>query len=312
MKYIIIVSLFTVSYCTAQLPKYYVYLVKGNAELFKAGAKPSAIKQNVFVFNDNTISLKKNSEITLVDNDGKFVVLHTPGNYKTRDIANKNRPKMPDDVSIKYLKLLWNELLNPEFDYAKFKQKNIAGVYGGVDRSLAGSICKNLIFPVDGLKTSEESIHFKWHHTSSSSTYSFIIYNEDKKDVVNLPVRDTQTTISIPLSLSSKPGKYYWLVKGEKPGCEDEVPLYFEIITKQDEDKITSSFKAQNSLDVSDQLRAINKMEKDSLILAAIKSYQAIVKANPANDALFKSYEIFLLKYGFEEEAKGLWRERGK
>ena len=304
MKSVLLILFISLNDCQAQLPKYYVYLVHGDAELLKAGAKPVTVKQNIFVFTGNTLSLNKNAEVTLVDNDGKFIVLHIPGNYKIRDIANNNRTKKPDDVTLKYLKLLWNELLNPELDYAKFKQKNIAGVYGGVDRSLPGSTCKNLIFPVNGLKTAEKSLHFRWRQTSGSSTYRFIIYNDSKAEVVNLPVRDTQTIVN---SVSSMPGKYYWLVKGEPPGCENEVPVYFKIISMQEEEKITAAFWALKSDDVSGQLRIINKMERDSLILAAINAYQSGVNANPSNVALFKSYELFLLKYGFEEEAYRLW-----
>ena len=90
------------------------------------------------------------------------------------------------------------------------------------------------------------------------------------------------------------------------------MPIYFEVITKQDEEKIASSFKPQNTEDLSDQLHAIYKMEKDSLILAALKAYKQTVEANPANNVLFKSYEIFLLKYGFEEEAYVLWKKHQK
>ena len=307
MKKLLFILLLPVHYCQAQLPRYFVYLVKGEAMISKQGTKPVVVQQNALVYKDNLITLKKNAEVTLADNEGRFLVLHSAGSYITTDIEKRNPFKKPDPVTIKYLKLLWNELLNPEVDYVKFKQNNIAGVYGGVERGVTGSECQNLIFPVNGVKMADESVHFKWHQTSSTHTYNFIIYDNERKEVVNLPVKDTQVNLSIAHSLSSIPAKYYWLVKGEKPGCEDEVPLMFEIITRQDIDKIASSFKPLQAKDISNQLRAINTMEKNSLILTAIESYSQTVEANASNLTLFKSYELFLLKYGLEDEAKKLW-----
>ncbi|MEI9807938.1 MAG: hypothetical protein WDO16_08745 [Bacteroidota bacterium] len=56
------------------------------------------------------------------------------------------------------------------------------------------------------------------------------------------------------------------------------------------------------------QLQQIDKLEKNAFIHAASARYSSLVKANPGNKALLKSYILFLLKYGFDEEAKAAWK----
>ena len=124
-----------------------------------------------------------------------------------------------------------------------------------------------------------------------------------------MPVKDTQKTLNLIQSLHSVTGNYYWLVKGENPGCEDEVPVYFELMTHENEQKLISSLLPGNANeDLPGQLQAIDKLEKNAMIPAASKYYSSLVNANPGNEALLKSYVLFLLKYGFDEEAVKEWK----
>lgn len=307
MKSLIILLLFaTPSYCHGQLPDYYVFLIKGNANVISSGGKPVPLKQNGFIYTSDAIDLKTGAEVTLSDKELRFFVLRSPGIYKTKDIAKTKSDHAPG-VTKTYLMLVWNELLNPNHDFTKFTNENIAGVYGGVSR---GDLCNNLIFPVAGIITSSDSLHFKWHQTSATAKYALIIYDTERKEIINVAVQDTQKTLNITEAVHAMPGNYYWLVKGEKAGCEDEVPVYFEIITREAEQKLVASLlQTDEHTDLPGQLQAVNKLEKNAMIPAAAEYYSKLIEANPGNEALLKSYVLFLLKYGFDNEAYAIWQK---
>jgi len=56
------------------------------------------------------------------------------------------------------------------------------------------------------------------------------------------------------------------------------------------------------------QLQQVDKLERNGFTDAASSRYASLVKANPRDKALMKSYVAFLLKYGFDDEAKAVWR----
>ena len=115
-----------------------------------------------------------------------------------------------------------------------------------------------------------------------------------------MAVKDTQKTLNIIQALHSVTGNYYWLVKGENSGCEDEVPVYFELMTPENEQKLISLLLPKtNNEDLTTQLQAINKLEKNAMIYAASAYYSTLVNANPGNEALLKSYVLFLIKIWF-------------
>ncbi len=307
MKYLMVILLFAASsHSQAQLPDYYVYLVSGEATITKPGAKPIVVKQSQLVYKTDVIALKKGTELTLVDKDASFVVLTAAGTYKASELLKKANKKNNEGITGKYLKLLFHELLDPEHDYEKFKKENIAGVWGGVNR---GDDCGNRIFPVNGLQTSVTSIVFTWHKTSPSSNYLFVIYDADGKELVRMNVKDTLLSININEILLGRPGKYFWRVMSIDGNCEDEVLIYFDILTGENEKKLAGQLVAATGNEsIEIQLQHIDKLEKNAFINVASARYAAIVKANPSNGALLKSYVSFLLKYGFEEEAASAWK----
>ena len=223
-----------------------------------------------------------------------------------KNLVKTKQDQVPG-VTQKYLNLVWNELLNPKQDYTNFSNSNVGGVYGGVSR---GDACNNLIFPIKGLRTSSDSLHFKWLNTSPATSYELLIYNNEGKEVVNMPVKDTEKTLDIVQSLHAVTGNYYWLVKGEHGGCEDEVPVYFELMSPGSEQRFISSLPPADTYeDLSGQLRLIDKLEKNSMILEASRCFSSLVRSNTDNKALQKSYVLFLLKYGFTKEANDLWQK---
>lgn len=307
MKYLLILILCTLSWQSqAQLPDYYVYLVSGDATISKPGAKPGAVKQNQLVYKNDVIALKKGTEITLVNKEAGFLILNTAGTYKGSELIKKATKKNNDGITGKYLKLLFHELLDPDHDFEKFKKENIAGVWGGVSR---GDGCSNRIFPVNGLKTSAGSIDFRWHKTSPSSKYFFFIYDGEGKEIVEINAKDTFQTVNINETLKGKPGKYFWRVISVDGSCEDEIPIYFDILTPENEKEQTEQLLAATAGEnLEMQLQQIDKLEKNAFIYAGVARYAALIKMNPDNNALLKSYVSFLLKYSFNEEAAAAWK----
>ena len=301
----LLILIFLSGICRAQLPEYYVYLVKGDITVQKPNKKTEKIKQKQLLFKEDILTLTKNSEVTLVNKDANYLVLNTPGTIRASELGKKTHDSYTG-VTKKYMNLVWHELLDPDYDLTKFKQQNLGGVWGGVSR---GEACNNLIFPINGLKTSMDSVMFKWHKTSQTPDYTFYIYDGMGAEVVKMQVRDTIKTINLKQILSSRPGKYYWLVKSNDGSCEEEVPLYFEFMSRKDEAALVESLIQQVQYDdLISALDKLDRLEKNALILKASDYYTAVIKANPGNLPLMKSYIVFLFKYGFDAEAESAWQ----
>ena len=261
MKKIFALLLFIISLQShSQVHDYYVFLVKGEALVSNSGGNLVSVKQNSFLDNSQQVTIRKGAEVTLAGKEQEYYVLNSPGVYKLKDL-HKEKPDPISGVTKTYLKLVWNELFHPHDDFKTFTNNNNAMAYGGVSR---GFECNNLIFPIPDLKTSVDSLHFIWHQTSPSSSYTLMIYDSQGKEIVNVPVKDTQKTISFTKELHSIPGNYYWLVKGDGSGCEDDVPVVFELFSKENEQKLISTIlKGNSNADLPGQLLAINKLEKN-------------------------------------------------
>ena len=307
MKYLI--AILFVAFCLqcqAQFPDYYVYMVTGDVTIIKPGAKPIAVEQKQLVYKNDVIAVKKGGEITLLDKDANYFLLNTAGNYT--NVAIKSRSKTHSEgITRKYLRFLFDELINPDHDFEKFKKENIAGVWGGVERS--EEECENRIFPINGLKTSAASIVFRWHKSSPSSNYSFVIYDAAVKELFSTNVKDSLYAVNVNETLHGIQGKYFWRVTSDDGNCEKEVPIYFDILTPENEKKQVEQFVTANGNEnLEIKLQQIDKLEKNAYINGAAENYAALVKAYPDNKALLKSYVSFLLKYGFDKEAKAVWK----
>ncbi len=163
-----------------------------------------------------------------------------------------------------------------------------------------------MIFPVNGLRTFEDSLSFVWKQTSAAHSYTLFLYDGTGKEIISKPEKDTQAIIST-VALQLQNGKYYWLIKGENGSCEDGRPLYFELMTKDEEAKLIDLLITNNSEDLSNQLQIIDKLEKNGLIYVASNYYANAVKANSGDEFLARSYTLFLLQYGFDDEALKVW-----
>ncbi|HUS00859.1 MAG TPA: hypothetical protein VMY77_03990 [Chitinophagaceae bacterium] len=296
--------LLLLSFANAQIPEYYVYLVKGDIKIAHPKAKIVPLKQNSLVFKEDEFIVTKNSEVTLVNRDAKYIVINKQGKIKINDLG-KSIHNSYTGVTEKYLKLLWHELLDPNYDYSKFKLQNIAGVYGGVSRGEEN--CENVIFPISGLKTSFDSLHFFWKKIDSINTYHMVIYDATGEKIFNKAVSDTQLIISLSKEGLIKNGKYVLSIKEPLSGCEEGTAHVFEILSKEQEQKIINGYKEPTSIDLLTQLQLIDKMEKNKLIYAAMAKYSSLIKLYPDN-TLKKTYYDFLSHYGFITKAEDVFK----
>ncbi len=302
---LVAVFIFTCTISSAQqLPDYCVYLVKGKVTIIKKGARPLAVKQKQLLYKNEVLVLANNSEVTLINKDDNLLVWNTTGAVEIKELAS-HFIVSPPSITKSYLHLAFRELLDPDYDYSSFRKKNVGGVRGGVSR---GDQCDNLIFPIKDLKTSEDSVRFKWAQSTTSNDYIFMLYDSLGKEIINTEVKDTQRIINLREALHEKTGKYYWMVKGKTPGCEDD-SISFEIMSKKDEQKLLQDLILQKgSNGLLSQLNIIDELEKHKWIYSALHYYAAILHNHSGDVALAKSYILFLLKYSFEEEASNTWK----
>jgi hypothetical protein len=290
--------------CAAQVtPEYCVYLVKGKVTSAKPNAKPVEVKQKQLLYKNEVLTFAKNAELTLINREDKLLVLNAAGSVRVNDLAKKFNATSPS-VTKNYLKLAFRELLEPQRDYASFKARNIGGTRGGASR---GDGCDNVIFPISQLKTAEDSINFKWHLSSPPEEYTLLIYDSQAKEIFKAAVKDTQYFVNVQTAFLGKKGKFYWKVAGKSGNCEND-PVVFEILNKADEEKLIPNLIFQKGGDnLLSQLQIIDELEQDKWIYTALRHYASLTKNNPDDEPLLKSYVLFLLKYGFDEEARKAW-----
>ncbi|MES3017426.1 MAG: hypothetical protein V4721_06585 [Bacteroidota bacterium] len=285
----------------AQFPEYYVYLVRNSVSVEKFGEKKIPVKQNQLIYKGEIVSLKENSELTLVDKEGNFIVLNKKGEYKTTDISEMFKVIPNDGLTKKYFKLLFDELLKPDESFSAFKEKNTMGVYRAEG-------CGNRIFPMNNLKFSTDSILFKWYSTSPMSNYFLTIYDEMGNELVQVNVKDTIKYISSSLLLLVQGNKYFWNIASLDGSCEDEVPISFTILNKDDVQVLIRRLGFRTvSYDLNEGLQQIEMLEKNGLVYEAFDWFDSLLKFNASNRALRKTYVAFLLKYCLDNEAFSVW-----
>ncbi len=303
MKYIFLLLIISSTTSAQQLPEYVVYLVKGEVTVHKGKTKPVKVKQHQFIYATETLTIKQGGEVTLSNKEGNSFALGAPKTYQVSSLSQVNS-RSPDNITKKYLSLLYHELIDPNHDYTKFKKSNVGGVWGGVSRG----DCGNLLFPVEDMKTADRTILFTWRKTSSENEYVLKIYDTATKEIAAIPVKDTSLLVDLAPFINGNANKYYWRIEGKGEGCEEEIPIRFEIITKEQEaGKIAESEK--KSANKANMFFVIDQLEKECFIPAAQKYFESSINTNTHDMILVKTYISFLLKYHMEEKAMSVWQE---
>lgn len=283
-------------------PDYCVYLVRGNVTITNVHVKDKKVSQNQFINKGDVINVSKNSEVQMFNRNGKFLTLNKPGNYTTSDVTKKINVNASHSLTSMYLKLVYEQLLDPKYDFNKIKQDAVGAAYGAVTRGIR---CNILIYPPKGFKTSNTYIEFKWHPNAPYTFYNLNLYDSDKNKLNNFLVEDTQKLIDIKNEIKLEPGRYYWTSRPNK--CDETHLIYFDIISKEMEKKqISKIIKDIKTNDLMGELNILNNLESEGFLEKASENYKTLLKKFPKDESLRRSYIIFLSKYGFEKEAEGI------
>lgn len=304
MKRAIVIIFLIASFTSmSQFPEYYVYLVKGEVFQRKPNGRATAVKQKSLLYKSDEVTLKRDAAVTLVNSQQQNLVLSTAGIYKVAELMKRMHTNNTG-LAKKYLSLVWLELLNSGVS----RKETLAANWGGL--STRGDLCNNRIFPVNGLKTAADSLHFRWLATSPSRSYTLRLLDGGGTEIMNQVISDTQALLPVNQIVKNKGGKFYWLVKSNDGACEDEVPFYFDVLSKEEEAKLVEGLLSPSTgEEVIDRLQVIDRLEKQALIYEALAYFRNLVNDQPGNKPLKRSYAAFLMKYGFEDEAKLLWSD---
>lgn len=233
---IIALFLFLSTDVSAQFPEFYVYLYKGEVSVLANNKKKNKVQPRQLIFSTDQLLLKEEkSEITLVDKSGNFVVVRGKGYHKVSDISTTSTAS--NSITQKYLRLVWEDLLDPTHTN-KSKIESIAASWGGAVRSG----CDITKFPKNGYKSSAETIHFAWRPSLSDSSYKFLIVDIHDNQIINEVVRDTQINVATK-NLGIAGESFYWSIQPTENSCRS-VPKYrIDLIDSKTENEQVQALK---------------------------------------------------------------------
>lgn len=273
-----------------------VYSIKGKVTFSKGAIKDKEIIQNQFLNKEDVITVSKNSEIQLFNKHGNFMEITLPRKYNFSNLEQKINSNTKNPVTKMYLKLVYEKILNPDYDLAKVKQNSLASSYGGASR---GAQCNSILFPPPGFKTSDSMVPFLWKAYSLNAKYNLNFYDKNQMKIASFVVGDTQQIFNINKISKQKLGRYYWDFYGLNANCDSDSLIFFEILSSKNMQlqiaKIKEKIKGES---LTSQLDFISQLEAGGYINEANKNYEEVIKKFPENIILAESYKIFLLKYG--------------
>jgi hypothetical protein len=197
------ITIFTAFTARGQWPAFGVYHTAGTIKCVAAhGGATRPLTEHSWLYEGDKLMLLDNiAEIILFDRDTNYIRLHGKGNYTTADIKKIQRSHIRDNITVRYISLLWDELIRPGAGTQKQKEQ-IASSTGGVVRGLS-----LVIAPRDGYATSMDSLIFCWHSVSWARKYFLRLRNPDGQLCYDSVIVDTQAVVHFPGRMTA--GNYY-------------------------------------------------------------------------------------------------------
>lgn len=206
----------------AQLPEYYVYLLKGQATIDTYNNKGVKMKLGALLYKADQVKVTdQNTSITLLNHDDFFVEINKPGLYKVEDLMKLKRPEHPG-ITKTYLEFIWKELFNGEKDRNSLAKMGFAGSWGGVYRGA----CGGPVLPLDGSCLASDTIIFTWDKSHDSKKYFFSIMDSLKREIISVLVFDTSFGMLKRNLLAETKGSFYWCVRTAEDKC---APLSYKL-----------------------------------------------------------------------------------
>jgi hypothetical protein len=172
-------------------PAFGVYHTAGTIKCVSAkGGVAQAVLPHSWVYTGDKLLLLDNvAELILFDRDSNYIRLHGKGNYTTADIQKMQRTHVRDNITVKYLSLLWEELLRPG-SASLIEKEKIARSTGGVSRGLTV-----ILTPRDAYSTSMDSLCFRWHRVNWAKKYFLRLRTPDGDIRFDSVLIDTEVVV---------------------------------------------------------------------------------------------------------------------
>lgn len=153
----------------AQWPDYGVYHTAGTIKCAPVkGGVLQIVRKGSWVYDgDRLMLLDATADIILFTRDSNYIHLKGKGVYTTRDLQTMQRSHVPDNITARYLSLLWDELFRPG------SNGETGGSTGGVSRG--GSF---MLYPADNYRTSLDRVLFRWQRMAAATGYRLTLYDK--------------------------------------------------------------------------------------------------------------------------------------
>ena len=303
MKFLLLLLFFFGSFkCHAQFPQYYVFLIKGNVTVLNNSKKKVPLRQNDFLYETDKILFQQGAELTLVDHEKRFFNIYGRKEVPVKDLAKLFSAKKNTGITVKYLELLWDELLDPQESSSKVTNRNVGAVWGGISR---GETCVQSIFPTDSVLTSIDTITFKWHPLDDKLEYELYIYNDRKEPIAVFQTADTSLSVKVSGWLTGKRSDLFWRLKSKTDTCGHWKLNNLSILDRETEEKLIQSL-IKPGASLEDQLECIQRLYNKRLIPVAKLYFEKLVNSDPTNKPLLHSYIAFLIDNGYSDDALAL------
>lgn len=281
-----------------QWPLYRIYQVKGNVKLQKSGtAALQPASKSTFIYDGDKLILE-NADVILFDRDTNYIRVMQNGQYSTKQIHDLEKIHAKDNITIKYIALLWEDLFKTEQRPGTFHADEVANSTGGVSRGLIQFISPGL-----DVSTSLDEQLFKWKKVNGVKTYTLAFYDENNTIVFIRKTVDTQLLVKLkdPLMYGKS---YSWslTISGKNfnnsPGANGHLTLVNEKETLP-----TIEMQSPDSLNgIVHELQLADLYEKSGCTKKALSIYESLVSNNEPDPAIQRLYNSFLIRTGIKNE----------
>jgi hypothetical protein len=178
----------------AQWPAFGVYHTAGTIKCKSAHeSQLQPVAPHSWLYDGDKLMLLDNiSEIILFDRDTNYIRLHGKGTYSTADIRKMQKTHVRDNITVRYLSMVWEELLKPGSGSLMEKEK-IAHSTGGVSRGLSP-----ILNPRDDYSTSMDLLCFRWHSIHWAHKYFLRLRDRQGQLLYDTITADTQAVVHFP------------------------------------------------------------------------------------------------------------------
>ena len=294
----ILILLVTESLCVrAQWPDYGVYHTVGLVKCAPAkGGAAQVIRKGSWIYaGDKLLLTDASADLILFDRDSNYLHLRGKGSYTTADLQTLRRSHVQDNITCRYLSLLWDELFRPGEGEAG------TGATGGVSRGLS-----LVLAPAEDYKTSLDRILFRWQRVAWATGYRLKLNDSAGQAAFDSVVTDTQAVVRVRLPLSYG-STYRWSLELLGAGGRHQVGDTGRLALV-DEATLLPALAAkvtppdpELSAGPNSELVLTEVFERQGCTQAALGVYRRLLKTSPDDKAIRVLYRQFQRRNGLED-----------